>query len=224
MNTVDIAVGVVLLISGVFALVRGFVHEVLAAAGWVLAPLAAFWAVRRLPVVHQLASRVIDKDPYTDILGGAVVFLVVLIVMSFVTHAVARRVQRSALGSTDRALGFVFGLVRGLVVCSLAFMVESWLIPQQPDVVREAKSLPLVERGALIIQSLVPGEFAGMEEQIKGQAKDLSTTADQLKHDKDMYDMLQSPAPRGSDQQGSGKKSAPDKKGLDRLIENTNGK
>ncbi len=225
MNTVDIAVGVVLLISGVFALVRGFVHEVLAAAGWVLAPLAAFWAVRRLPVVHQLASRILDKEPYTDIIGGAVVFLIVLILMSFVTHAVARRVQRSALGSTDRALGFAFGLVRGLVLCSLAFMVESWLIPQQPDVVKDAKSLPMVEKGALIIQSLVPQEFAGLEDQMKGQAKDLSNAADQLKHDKDMYDMLQSPAPRGSDQQqGSGRKTEPDKKGLDRLIENSTGK
>lgn len=226
MNTVDIAVGVVLLISGVFALVRGFVHEILAAAGWVLAPLAAFWAVRRVPAVHDLAHKVVDKDLYADILGGAVVFLIVLIIMSFITHAVARRVQRSALGSTDRALGFAFGLVRGLVLCSLAFMVESYLISPQPDVVEQAKSKPLIEKGADVIRALVPEQFAGIEEQVKGQAKDLSTAAEQLKHDKDMYDMLQSPAPRGSDPQGADNKKPPayDKKGLDRLIENTNGK
>ncbi|HEY1721682.1 MAG TPA: CvpA family protein [Magnetospirillaceae bacterium] len=231
MNTVDIAVGVVLLISGVFALVRGFVHEILAAVGWVLAPLAAFWVVRRVPAIHELAHRVIDKDPYADILGGAVIFLLVLIVMSFFTHAVARRVQQSALGSTDRALGFAFGLLRGLVFCSLAFMVESWLIPQQPDVVTEAKSLPMIKRGVGIIESLVPAEFGNLEEQVKSNSQDLQNAAEQLKQDKDMYDMLQSPAPRSNDKQdnngngtNNGNKNAPDEKGLDRLIENTNGK
>lgn len=220
MNTVDIAVGVVLLISGVFALVRGFVHEILAAAGWVLAPLAAFWAVRRVPAVHELAFRLVDKDPYADIAGGAAIFLAVLIVMSFITHAVARRVQRSALGSTDRALGFAFGLLRGLVLCSLAFMVESWLIPQQPDVVANAKSLPLIERGAEIIKSLVPGQLADLEAQTKGAAD----TAEQLKQAKDVYDKLQSPQPRAPDQQGNDKAPNYDSKGMDRLIENTNGK
>jgi membrane protein required for colicin V production len=219
-NTVDIAVGVVLLISGVFALVRGFVHEILAAAGWVLAPLAAFWAVRRFPAVHDLAHQILDKPPYEDYAAGAVIFLVVLIVMSFITHAVARRVQRSALGSTDRALGFAFGLVRGLVLCSLAFMVESWLIPQQPDVVANAKSLPLIERGADIIKSLVPGELANLE----AQTKDAAGTAEQLKQAKDVYDKLQSPQPRAPDQKNDDKGPNYDSKGMDRLIENTNGK
>ena len=220
MNTVDIAVGVVLLISGVFALVRGFVHEILAAAGWVLAPLAAFWAVRRFPAVHDLAHQILNKPPYEDYAAGAAIFLVVLIVMSFITHAVARRVQRSALGSTDRALGFAFGLVRGLVLCSLAFMVESWLIPQQPDVVANAKSLPLIERGAEIIKSMVPGELADIEAQTKGAAD----TAEQLKQAKDVYDKLQSPQPRAPDQKNDDKGPNYDAKGMDRLIENTNGK
>jgi len=220
LNTVDIAVGIVLLISGVFALVRGFVHEVLAAIGWVLAPLAAFWAVSRVPAVHELAHRLINKPPYEDYAAGAVVFLVVLVVMSFITHAVARTVQRSALGSTDRALGFAFGLVRGLAVCSLAYLVEAALISPQPAVVTEAKSLPLIVRGAEIIQSLVPEHISVVEE----KAKEAAASAEQIKQTKEMFDRLEAPEPKAPDQAGADKQPNYDTKGMDRLIENANGK
>ena len=221
MNTIDIVVGVVLLVSGVFALVRGFVHEVLAIGGWILAALAALWGVFRVPRIHEIAHHFIEKDWLADAAAGAVIFLVVLIVASFFTHWVARHVQRSALGSADRALGFAFGLVRGLVFCALAYMVFVWLEPQPPDWFTQAKSLPIIVRCAQIIQSLVPERFA----QIEAQTKDAAGTAEQLKQAKDMYDRLQSPTPRQQSGQDDGNNPpAYDQKGLGRLIENTNGK
>ena len=222
MNTIDIVVGVVLLVSGVFALVRGFVHEILAIGGWILAAVAALWAVFRVPRVHEIAHRFIDKDWLADVAAGAAIFLVVLIVASFFTHWVARHVQRSALGSADRALGFAFGLVRGLVFCSLAYMVFIWLEPQPPDWFTQAKSLPIIVRCAQIIQSLVPERFAQIEAQAKGATVEQVQQAKDLK---DMYDRLQSPAPRQRDSDDAGDKPpAYDQKGLGRLIENANGK
>jgi len=222
LNTIDIIVGVVLLVSGVFALVRGFVHEILAIGGWILAALAALWGVFRVPRVHAIAHQFIAKDWLADTAAGVVIFLVVLIIASFFTHWVSRHVQRSALGSADRALGFAFGLVRGLVFCSLAYMVFVWLEPQPPDWFTQAKSLPIIVRCAEIIQSLVPERFAQIETQAKGQA------ADQLKQAKDlkeMYDKLQSPTPQPGGK-GNDNNNPPDydQKGLGRLIENTNGK
>ena len=222
MNTIDIIVGIVLLISSVFALIRGFVHEVLAIGGWILAALAALWGVFRVPKVHEIAHHFIEKDWLADVAAGVAIFLVVLIATSLITHWVARHVQRSALGSADRALGFAFGLVRGLVLCSLAYMVFVWLEPQPPDWFNEAKSLPIVKRCAELIQSLVPERLA----QIEAQAKD--TTTEQLKQAKDlknMYDRLESPTPRSPDP-GSADNNPPayDQKGLGRLIENANGK
>jgi membrane protein required for colicin V production len=222
LNTIDIIVGVVLLVSGVFALVRGFVHEILAIGGWILAALAALWAVFQVPKVHEIAHRFIEKDWLADVAAGAAIFLVVLIVASFFTHWVARHVQRSALGSADRALGFAFGLVRGMVFCALAYMVFVWLEPQPPDWFSQAKSMPIIIKCAQIIQSLVPERFA----QIEAQAKDATTDqVKQAKDLKDMYDRLQSPAPK--QQNGDDNGNAPpayDQKGLGRLIENSNGK
>jgi membrane protein required for colicin V production len=225
MNSIDIAVGVVLVISGVISLVRGFVHEVLSHAGWIASGLAAFWAYR-LPQVHEISHRYVHNDLLADIAAGVVIFLVLLVVLSFFTHAVARRVQQSALGSTDRALGFVFGLVRGLVLCSLAYMVVIWLMPQPPDWFRDAKSLPLIKVGAGFIESLLPEQIAVLERTTKdagAQGKQTSDTVDELKKDADLLKALEAPQPKAPDKPDDKKLPKKDDKGLDRLIETTTG-
>lgn len=227
MNSVDIAVGVVLLISGVISLVRGFVHEMLSHAGWIVSGLAALWAVRRVPEVHDLSHQYIHNDLLADIAAGVVIFLVLLVICSIITHSVARRVQQSALGSTDRALGFLFGLVRGLVLCSLAYMVVIWLIPQPPDWFKEAKSLPMIKVGANFIESLLPEQIAVLERTTKGGANSvdqIGQQVDELKQTKDMLDKLQSPQPKAADKTDDKKTPSKDTKGLDRLIENATGK
>ncbi|HMA52223.1 MAG TPA: CvpA family protein, partial [Magnetospirillaceae bacterium] len=103
MNSVDIAVIIVLLVSGVFALMRGFVYEVLAMAGWVLAALAALWG---LPYIRPLIAPHISNPTIADVAGGAAIFLVVLLVSSFITHSISRQVRKSAVSAVDRSLGF----------------------------------------------------------------------------------------------------------------------
>ena len=236
MNGVDIAVGIVLLISGVISLVRGFVHEVLSHAGWIVSGLAAFWAVERVPQVHDLAHQYIHNDLLANIAAGVVIFLVLLVVLSFFTHAVARRVQNSALGSTDRALGFVFGLVRGLILCSLAYMVVVWLSagpassntpPSPPDWMKQAKSLPLIKVGADFIQSLLPEQIAAFQRETRdagATAKQANDAASQLKDDAELLKALESPQPKAPDPQDDANKKPPakDEKGLERLIQNAN--
>jgi membrane protein required for colicin V production len=224
-NSIDIAVGVVLVISGVISLVRGFVHEILSHTAWIVSGLAAFWAYR-LPQVHEISHPYVHNDLLADIAAGAVIFIVLLVVLSFVTHAVARRVQQSALGSTDRALGFAFGLVRGLVLCSLAYMVVIWLMPQPPTWFNEAKSLPLIKVGANFIETLLPDQIAVLKKDAKDAAdagKQATDAADQIEHNADLLKSLESPQPKAPDKPDDKKPTKKDDKGLDRLIESTTG-
>ena len=215
-NAVDIVVIVVLLASGVFALMRGFVHEVLAMAGWIIAPLLAFWS---LPMVRPIAGRYITNQTFADIAGGGAVLLLALLVLSVVTSAVSRTVQKSAVSSVDRSLGFAFGLARGLALVSLAFMVSNWLMPDEPEMLAQAKMRPLLVFGARTIQSLVPQQVSHAQDKTK-EAADALTEAQQAK---EMYDRLQAPKPRSPDSNQNDAKQAPsyDKHGLERLIETT---
>lgn len=231
MNAVDIAVVVVLLASGVFALMRGFVYETLAMAGWIAAGLAAFWG---LPYTRPIVSKYISNPTIGDIAGGVAVFLAVLLASSLVTHAISRSVQKSAISSVDRSLGFAFGLLRGLVLASLCFILTTKLMaPEEPEVLATAKTRPLMQMGAHVLQSLIPSQLSTVED----RARDAADTATKLQQDKEMYDRLTAPKPKGAESASQnsapgqtpakadkdGDKSSPsyDNRGLERLIETT---
>ena len=224
MNIVDIVVIVVLVISGVFALIRGLVHEVLAMAGWVAAPIAAVWS---LPWTAPIAGRFIHSDLASKIAAGVVVFLMVLLVCSVITHAVARKVQASALGSVDRSLGFVFGLLRGLVLCSLGYLVVTWLLPQLPEPLATARLLPLMQKGADVIQGVLPSHIDQLQDATRraaGTATDAANAAQQLDNAKDAangaFNQLREPKPAPAP--NDPKQPNYDQSGMDRLIQNTN--
>ena len=166
-NLVDVAVIAVLAISGIFALVRGLVHELLAVGSWIGAAIATLYGFPKAqPVVREL----ITVPLVADIVAGVVIFLTVLILLSIITHLIARRVRRSHLGALDRSLGMVFGLLRGAILVCVAWLALAWTVPRgdYPIWLLEARSLPLIERGALALIDLVPprlrpsGSFPGM--------------------------------------------------------------
>ena len=211
MNSVDIAVVIVLLVSGVIALVRGFVYEVLAMAGWVLAALAALWG---LPYIRPLIAPHITNQTVADLAGGAGIFLVVLLISSFITHSISRQVRKSAISAVDRSLGFAFGLLRGLVLASLFFMVADMFFgTDEPAVLATAKTRPMLATGSRLIQSLIPGRS-----QIEGKAKAAAEAAAQAA----MFSQLSAPKPKSNDEPGRDKAPNYDNSGLERLIETSN--
>lgn len=146
---------VVLLLSGLLAFARGLVHEVLSVGAWVGAVVAVVFG---LPLVRPAARALITEPLLADVAGGAVLFILTLIVLSLVTRAVARGVKGSQLNAVDRSLGFLFGLARGALIVCLAYIAVGWLLApaDQPVWLRGAKSLPLIEAGAGWLKGLVP--------------------------------------------------------------------
>ena len=213
MNSVDIAVIVLLLASGLFALMRGFVYEVLAMTGWVLAALGALWG---LPLVRPYITPHIGNATIADVVGGACIFLAILLISSFITHSIAKQVRKSAVSAVDRSLGFAFGLLRGLVLASLCYMVVDKLTaPDEPEILANAKTRPLLAAGSRLIQSLIPGHS-----ELESKARDAAEKALQ----KEVYDRLSSPRPKSADEPDKDKQPNYDKNGLERLIESNTGK
>lgn len=157
-NITDIAILGILLLSGLLALLRGFVHEVLSFAAWVGAALVTLYA---FPTFQPYARQVIAVQLIADIATGAAIFLLSLIVFSMLARALGHKVQESGLSALDRTLGLAFGLVRGAVIVCLAWLFFAWLVPEaeHPDWVKEAKALPIVKQGAEALRDLVPQSF-----------------------------------------------------------------
>ena len=177
-NPIDLAVILLLVLSAVFAFVRGFVREVLAIASWVGAFLVSrfvyepasvpFEDLLRLPAAANLMASVgLGEESVgllADVLAGIVLFVLSLILFSLLCHYIAKGVRGAALSAIDRSLGFVFGLARGALVICLFFLGFVWLSPDPerwPEMLARARTLPLIERGTAMIQGLVPPQFLG---------------------------------------------------------------
>jgi membrane protein required for colicin V production len=159
MNWVDGLVLAVLALSAIVALFRGLVQEVLGVGAWVGAALAAL-ALR--PFLAPPLLQAVETPWIADAIALAGVFLAVLVVLKIIIALIARRVQDSALGGPDRALGMVFGLARGAFLVVVAYILGGVILSEPerwPQPVRDARSLPLVAEGARWLMEQLPPDY-----------------------------------------------------------------
>ena len=110
MTLIDAVVLLIILISGIFALYRGLVRELLGLTAWVL---AAFGALYGLTYVRPLFRKLISNTTIADIIAAAVIALVILVICTLINAHITTKLRQSALSGLDRLLGFFFGILRG---------------------------------------------------------------------------------------------------------------
>ncbi|MFG5380136.1 CvpA family protein [Yoonia sp. R2-816] len=132
---VDAGVALIIVLSGVLAYSRGFVREAMAILGWIGATIVAFIfadqvepLVRQVPIIGDFIG---DSCELAIIAAFAAVFAVALVVVSIFTPLFSSVVQRSALGGVDQALGFLFGVFRGILLVAVAFFVYDTVFASQ---------------------------------------------------------------------------------------------
>jgi len=212
---VDIAIVVVLLVSGLLAFIRGFVQEVLAVGAWVGAIVIA---VLGFPYAQPYARDLIPHELAANVAAGAAIFVVALVVLSLLTRSLAKRVKDSALNALDRSLGFLFGLFRGAVLVCLAYIALEWMVgSQQPSWLRDARAMPLVEWGADQLKSLVPSQAKKAGGDAADDARDQARKV--LETERLLRDIM-TPEPKGpSTDAERGGYDAKERREMERLLE-----
>ena len=168
----DLGLIVIILISALLAMLRGFTREVLAIASWGAAAVAAVYFY---PLVLPYVTPHISKPVLAQGVSAAAVFFVTLILVSVVTIKLSDIILDSKVGALDRSLGFVFGAARGLLLCVIAFVFFSWLVPteKQPDWVKAAKMRPFLQATGEQLTNALPDDPEG----IIGRFKKTKTAA-----------------------------------------------
>lgn len=220
-NVTDLVVIVILLLSGILAFMRGLVHETLSIGAWVGAAVVTLYL---FPLVQPIARDYIALQVAADITAGVAIFLIALILFSIISRALSRQVQESSLGALDRTLGLLFGFVRGAVIVCVAWLVLVWLLPpeERPAWITEAKSRPLIERGAEILRALTPEEYRIRGEKAAERAKD--STKNAIEAEESLRELISpQPQPEAKDDADSTREGYnPDQRDeMQRLIENT---
>lgn len=127
MTSFDYIVLAVLGLSIILSVMRGFVREVLAIAGWVAAFLVAkTYSSEILPMMPAD----IPTEPLRVLASFLVLFLATLLVASLLTIAISTLVKSAGLGWLNRLLGAFFGIARGLlIVCIVVFLAGLTELP-----------------------------------------------------------------------------------------------
>ena len=119
-SLVDWVFGAILLFSLLLGAWRGLIFEVLSAANWIAAFFLAQWFAMDVALLMPAA---VSGETLRYVLGFIAVFVLVVFVGSLVARLVQRLFAAVGLQPADRALGALFGLVRGAAILLAATVV-----------------------------------------------------------------------------------------------------
>jgi membrane protein required for colicin V production len=140
---------IIVVVSVVPALVKGFVYEALMMAATVAAIILGIWKYPAL-AAHMGWVHV---APLRSFLAFLFIFIAVLLAAALAARLLRKMVQAAGLGMADRLLGGALGLVRGVVIC-LALLIAMTAFPFD---------LPLVHNSRFAPDFLTVGEaFSGL--------------------------------------------------------------
>ena len=125
MTALDIIVLLAVAGAALMGLMRGFVTEVLSLFAWV----AIVAALKLFHIsVAQALTGVVGTVSGAAVLAFALIAGVTYLGGKLVARAIGRRTRESVLGPVDRALGFGFGALKGLILASLAFLLVALVV------------------------------------------------------------------------------------------------
>lgn len=158
LTMVDYFTLVVLLISALVGISRGFFKEVLALASWFIAAWVAYHYTSYLSL-EWLSTFQMD-----ELLSLAVSFLILFILTLIACGLVGNLIQKVilsvGLSMTDRFLGLVFGLARGcLVIVVLATLAVLTPVPQSVAW-QKAITRPAIDAATNLIKGWLPADWA----------------------------------------------------------------
>jgi membrane protein required for colicin V production len=214
LTLLDIVLLLVMLVSALLAMVRGFMREVLSIASWAAAAILTLYAFPRLkPVALQYVSN--DLAASAIVIVG--VFLGTLLVVSIITIKISDMILDSRVGALDRTLGFLFGLARGLVIVVVAFLFFAWLVPEKswPEWVRSAKSRVVLQSTGQALMSLLPDDPEGYLRRLR-RPRDEQEPQDAPPATRSDRGGTSGPAQTVDEQRGYGRA---DRVGLDQLLQ-----
>jgi membrane protein required for colicin V production len=224
----DVAVVLIILASAVYATYRGFVSESLAIFGWIAAAYATLYFG---PWVAWWMRGMMNPPWLGEAVGYLLVFLVVLIPLQFASSRISQNIKKSQVGTVDSVLGTGFGILRGVAIVGIAYLVFTAWVPsrEQPGWIVNARLYPAIRASAEVVASLIP------DQKVRGP-KEIRETQDPIVEKLKETSPVppKSGAPRAAEPQRTpppkakpvkhAKKTygAKDRHALDRLIETTN--
>lgn len=166
MNLFDILVSIIFVFCLIRGIFRGLVKEVSSIIGVMAGYFAAY---SYYPYIAKFLSQWISVVAYSKIIGFLVVFIGVFLLISILGVIIKYLMSIAFLGWADRVSGGVFGLIKGLLIVSVLFIVFTTFLSKNASIIKDSVLAPhlshISTQLAKIMKQDMKQEFA---EKIKG--------------------------------------------------------
>lgn len=152
----------IVLASTVWATIRGGVYETIATLSWVVAAVAARFFSPTVDGWLQNWFGLAESTVGTLVASYFIIFFAILIVVGFINQKLRDWIQDSIMNVTDKTLGVIFGVVRGIVVMGIAYWIALWYYSDSPILpawVANARTRPIMQITAVKLDEwFLPGK------------------------------------------------------------------
>ncbi|HHO69190.1 MAG TPA: CvpA family protein [Gammaproteobacteria bacterium] len=147
----------IIAVSALLSLWRGFVREALSLAGWVV----ALWVA--MLFFHDFGNWLADwisSPTIRNVVAFTLLFAAVVLLAGVVNYLAGQLIDKTGLTGTDRALGIVFGVARGIVIVAILVLLAGLTPLPQESWWHESLLLVQFQDMALWLRSFLPADIA----------------------------------------------------------------
>jgi membrane protein required for colicin V production len=124
-------------------MVRGLFRGLVKEASSIIGVLGGFYAAYSYyPMLAKLLSGLIVNPSYVNILSFLIIFCCVLIIISILGVVVKYLLNVAFLGWVDRICGFGFGLIKGVLIITVLFIILTAFLPKGAPLIKESLLAP----------------------------------------------------------------------------------
>ena len=177
LTIMDYVYVLVVVVSTIWAAVRGGIYETIATMSWIVSAITARCVSPYLDKLLQDWFNVSGSTVGTLVASYFIVFFVILVIVGFINQKLREKIQDSFLSASDKTLGVIFGIIRGVVVMGFVYWGALWYYsdtPHLPHWVADARTRPIMQLTAVKMDEWF---FFGNNKLLKrdmGNAKDFS--------------------------------------------------
>ena len=172
MNPFDVFIIIVICYSVVRGLFRGLVKEVSSIFG----VLGGFYAAYSYyPMVARILAGLVINPSYRNILSFLVVFCLVLLIISILGVVIKYLLNVAFLGWIDRLCGLCFGLIKGVLIVTVLFIILTTFLPKGAPLIKKSVLSPHViwisEKMVNVVSDEMKRDFFSKLEEFKKEWK-----------------------------------------------------
>lgn len=155
LNEIDYGIVAIISVSVLFGLLRGFVREAMSLVTWIVAAILGTLYCDEVAAWFTSISIVGVRL----LLAFILIVLVTLIAGGIISHLISKLIQSTKFSITDRIVGILFGLARGVAIIAIVILMVKPSIIAKKEIWKTSVLVPQFEPTSLWIKSKLPEDL-----------------------------------------------------------------